>query len=83
MFCDNLFKERAETCPRSASDREWCDQSPASPAPTRDESAAAGTFNTTFYIVQALELLAGATNLVLMGLNIRDGFKLSGRFRAP
>jgi hypothetical protein len=44
--------------------------------------AASGTFNTTFYMVQALELLAGATNLVLMGLNIRDGLKLSGRLRA-
>jgi len=43
--------------------------------------AAAGSFDSTFYIVQAIELLAGATNLVLMGLNIRDGFKMSGRFR--
>jgi len=44
--------------------------------------AAAGAFDTMFYSVQALELLAGATNLVLMGLNIRDGFKMTGRFRA-
>lgn len=42
--------------------------------------ADAGTFNATFYAVQALELLAGATNLALMGLSIRDGLKLSGRF---
>lgn len=43
--------------------------------------ATAGAFNTTFYAVQSLELLAGAVNLVLMGLNIRDGFNLSGRLR--
>jgi len=43
--------------------------------------AAAGTFDTTFYLVQGLEFLAGAANLALMGLNIRDGLKMSGRFR--
>lgn len=43
--------------------------------------AAAGSFDTTFYAIQALELLAGATNLVLMGLNIRDGLMMSGRMR--
>ena len=32
-----------------------------------------GQFNSTFYTVQAIELLAGAVNLTLMGLNIRDG----------
>jgi hypothetical protein len=44
--------------------------------------ATAGTFDSTFYLVQGLELLAGAVNLTLMGLNIRDGLKMSGRFRA-
>lgn len=34
---------------------------------------------TRFYLVQAVELLAGATNLTLMGLNIRDGLRLTGR----
>jgi hypothetical protein len=29
--------------------------------------------------LQAIELAAGATNLVLMSLNIRDGLVLSGR----
>jgi hypothetical protein len=43
--------------------------------------AAAGTFDTTFYWVQGLEFLAGVTNLGLMGLNIRDGLKMSGAFR--
>lgn len=43
--------------------------------------ARAGEFDTAFYAVQALELVAGATNLLLLGLNMRDGFKLSGRFR--
>lgn len=44
--------------------------------------AVVGQFDTAFYAVQALELLAGAVNLALMGLNIRDGMKMSGRFRA-
>ena len=43
--------------------------------------ATSGTFDTTFYLVQGLELLAGATNLGLMGLNIRDGLRMSGRLR--
>jgi hypothetical protein len=43
--------------------------------------ARAGEFDTAFYAVQALELVAGATNLLLLGLNMRDGFKLTGRFR--
>lgn len=46
-----------------------------------DRWAAAGTFDTTFYWVQGLEFLAGVTNLGLMGLNIRDGLKMSGAFR--
>ncbi|AMA57823.1 hypothetical protein [Bradyrhizobium sp. CCGE-LA001] len=44
--------------------------------------AKAAEFDTTFYAVQALELFAGATNIVLLGLNMRDGFKMKGRFRA-
>ncbi|HSA62635.1 MAG TPA: hypothetical protein VLE03_10390 [Nitrospiraceae bacterium] len=44
--------------------------------------AAAGEFDTAFYTVQALELLAGTANLTLMGLNIRDGMEMSGRFRS-
>lgn len=43
--------------------------------------AESGLFDTQFYIVQVLELVAGATNLTLMGLNIRDGLRLSGKFR--
>ncbi len=43
--------------------------------------AAAGDFGALFVGVQALELAAGAVNLALMGLNIRDGMKLSGRLR--
>lgn len=38
-------------------------------------------FDTRFQVVQAIELIAGATNLVLMGANIRDGLRLSGRLR--
>jgi hypothetical protein len=47
-----------------------------------DRWASAGSFDTAFYLVQGVELLAGAVNLTLMGLNIRDGIKMSGRFRA-
>jgi hypothetical protein len=46
-----------------------------------DRWASQGAFDSRFYLLQALELLAGATNLTLMGLNIRDGLKLSGRWR--
>jgi hypothetical protein len=28
-----------------------------------------------------LEKLAGAVNLTLLGLNMRDGFKMTGRFK--
>jgi hypothetical protein len=41
--------------------------------------AAAGSFDSWFYLVQALELTAGAANLTMMGLNIRDGLTLTGR----
>ena len=44
-----------------------------------DYLASNGTFGTTFYLVQGLELLAGTINLSLMSLNIRDGLRLSGR----
>lgn len=43
--------------------------------------AAAGSFDTWFYTIQTVELVAGAANLTLMGLNIRDGLRLSGRLR--
>jgi hypothetical protein len=44
-----------------------------------DRWASQGIFDTRFHLVQAVELLAGGTNLVLMGLNIRDGLRLTGR----
>ncbi|MCO5130464.1 MAG: hypothetical protein M9932_07845 [Xanthobacteraceae bacterium] len=44
--------------------------------------ARAGAFDTVFYAVQALELVAGAANLTLLGLNMRDGLKMKGRLRA-
>ena len=46
-----------------------------------DQWAASGSFDTRFYIVQGLELLAGAINLTLMSLNIRDGLKMTGKLR--
>ena len=41
--------------------------------------AGAGEFDAWFYSVQILELCAGALNLTLRGLNIRDGLRMKGR----
>ncbi len=41
--------------------------------------AAAGDFGGAFALVQGIELLAGAMNLALKGLNMRDGLALTGR----
>ena len=43
--------------------------------------AAADQFDSTFYAVQVIELIAGAANLTMMGLNMRDGFRMTGRLR--
>ena len=43
--------------------------------------AQAGVFDAGFYAVQALELIAGAVNIVLLGLNMRDGLRLAGKLR--
>lgn len=44
--------------------------------------ATAGNFDSTFYVVQAIELIAGPINLALMGMNVRDGLRMAGRLRA-
>ena len=44
-----------------------------------ESKAASGGFDMVFNAVQIIELLAGFTNLALMGLNIRDGLTLTGR----
>ena len=44
-----------------------------------DKWASAGSFDSTFYIVQGIELIAGAINITLMSMNIRDGRKLTGK----
>ena len=46
-----------------------------------DRWAAAGRFDTAFYVVQAAEPVAGTVNFVLMGLNVRDGLRIAGRLR--
>lgn len=43
--------------------------------------ASAGRFDGAFYALQALELLAGAVNITLLVLNMRDGLRLAGRLR--
>ncbi|MDK3016106.1 hypothetical protein [Pseudodonghicola flavimaris] len=41
--------------------------------------AQAGQFDTRFALVQGLELVAGATNITLLALNMRDGLRLAAR----
>ncbi|MEB2352272.1 MAG: hypothetical protein OZ924_12760 [Burkholderiaceae bacterium] len=41
--------------------------------------ANAGRFDGAFYALQALELVAGAINITLLTLNMRDGLRLAGR----
>jgi hypothetical protein len=43
--------------------------------------AKSAEFDFAFYTVQALELAAGAANITLLGLNMRDGLKIKGRPR--
>jgi hypothetical protein len=46
-------------------------------------SASQYSFTWSFYLVQGLELIAGAINLTLMSLNMRDGLKITGKWRRP
>lgn len=46
-----------------------------------ESRAASGTFDTWFYAIQTLELVAGAANLIMMSLNIRDGLAMTGRIK--
>ncbi|AFL73627.1 hypothetical protein [Thiocystis violascens] len=41
----------------------------------------AGELDAVFYAVQVLELVAGAVNIALLGLNMRDGLRVTGRLR--
>ncbi len=41
--------------------------------------ASQGLFGFSFYAVQTIELAAGAVNLTLMRLNMRDGLRATGR----
>ncbi len=43
--------------------------------------AQADEFDAGFYAVQAIELAAGAANITLLGLNMRDGLKMKGWLR--
>ena len=43
-----------------------------------------GQFDTAFYSVQIIELIAGATNIALLSLNMRDGLQMTAaRRRKP
>lgn len=43
--------------------------------------ASGGEFDAAFYVVQTLELAAGAMNIVLLSRNLLDGLTMKGRFR--
>lgn len=43
--------------------------------------ARAGELDALFYAVQAIELAAGGVNIALLGLNMRDGLRMTGRLR--
>jgi hypothetical protein len=43
--------------------------------------ASAGLFDVSFYAVQTIELIAGATNITLLSLNMRDGLRTKGWLR--
>jgi hypothetical protein len=45
--------------------------------------AGRGDFDTSFMAVQGIELIAGASNIVLLGLNMRDGLAMRRRKRKP
>lgn len=47
-----------------------------------DHLASNRDFGAAFVTVQAIELVAGLVNLVLMSLNIRDGMRLAGHLNA-
>jgi len=44
--------------------------------------ANAGRFDSAFYALQGVELVAGAINITLLVLNMRDGLRLTGRLSA-
>ncbi|MDF3415115.1 hypothetical protein HKX54_11665 [Sulfitobacter sp. M57] len=46
-----------------------------------EAKASAGEFDTTFFILQGVELIAGAVNLTLMGMSIRDGRAMGNKRR--
>lgn len=46
-----------------------------------NSKASAGDFDSVFYAIQTLELIAGAINISLMGMSIRDGRRMGQRRR--
>ena len=49
--------------------------------PLLASKASAAEFDTSFNAGQVLELAADATNIALLGLNMRDGLKMKGWLR--
>jgi hypothetical protein len=46
-----------------------------------NSKAAAGEFDAMFYSVQVVELIVGVVQLILMGMNFRDGLRLAGKLQ--
>ncbi|WP_236701278.1 hypothetical protein [Thalassomonas viridans] len=44
--------------------------------------ALSGSFGTSFYVVQAIELMAGFINISLMSLNFRDGLSIKKKMKS-
>jgi len=45
--------------------------------------AGSGQFDAVFYSIQAVELIAGATNITLLTANLRDGLAMAARRKIP
>jgi len=45
--------------------------------------AGSGQFDAVFYSIQAVELIAGATNITLLTANLRDGMAMAARRKTP
>lgn len=44
--------------------------------------AGGGQFDVSFFSVQVIELIVGIVQMILLGLNLRDGLRLAGKLRS-
>ena len=74
------FADCQEAKAHAADSHEWTSGSDPS-ALFLASKARAAEFDSVFHNMQALELAAGAANISLLGLNIRDGLRMKGWLR--